>query len=78
MTCDALNVDSYIVGEKLCHHGPCLSEEREVTRKYLLSGATSDSDAPNVDNDIVGEKASHHGSCLSDERGVTCKYSLTE
>ena len=56
--------------KKPSHHGPCLSDERGVARKYLLSDVTSDSNTLNVDNDIVSEISSHHGPCLSDERGV--------
>ena len=46
--------------KKPSHHGPCLSDERGVARKYLLSDVTSDSDALNVDNNNISEKYQYY------------------
>ena len=75
---DALNVDNDIVGKKLSHHSPVLSDKRGVAHKYSLHDVASDSDALNVDNDIVGDKASYHERYLSDKRGVARKYLLSD
>ena len=52
---DAPTVGNDIIGQKLSHHGPGLSNECEMALKYLLSGVASDSDALNIDNDIPDE-----------------------